>query len=53
MSSSMDADQELDCDLSVYDADDSDLREYVVLRGYEPGCTSKSVTRARYTIVHL
>ncbi|KZV64799.1 hypothetical protein PENSPDRAFT_690447 [Peniophora sp. CONT] len=37
----MDEDFEQPCDLSVFFSEESDAREYVVLRGYNPGCTDK------------
>ena len=37
----MEGDSEQPCDLSVYFPEDSDAQEYVVLRGYNPGCTDK------------
>lgn len=39
----MDYDEELPCDLEVLHPDESDAREYVVLRGYNPGCMTKCV----------
>lgn len=35
------SDLELDCNLAVFYEDESDLNDHVVLRGYNPGCTSK------------
>ena len=37
----MDVDTELPCDLSVLHCEESDALEYVVIRGYNPGCTTK------------
>lgn len=38
---SMNSDLELPCNLDVFHSEESESREYVVIRGYEPGCTTK------------
>ena len=39
--SAMNSDSEVACDISVYSSNESDVRDYVVICGYEPGCTNK------------
>ena len=37
----MNTDRFLELDLDVYGDQESDQAQYVVVRGYQPGCTSK------------